>query len=295
MTAIAAAPSADSIELEAFVEHLERDLHVVDAESLVAAAPAFERLLRNPRLLHAYIENELADWRSGRSDHEYFNHTLVLVRRPHFLIRANIWVAPDGKKPPPSRDDPSFGYLYPHDHNFAFLTGGYHGPGYTTFLFEYDHDAVAGYPGEHVDLTARGQAGLPRGAVMLYRPSRDVHYQVHPSALSISINVIVPADYTDRAQFLFDIESQTVERVLAPATAAATTLCELAAEIGDDRIEGLLADVASHAPVARVRVAAAAALGAGALNALCEDAQPHVRTLAEQALAQRRRSGLDQY
>jgi hypothetical protein len=285
MTAIAPSYSAEPIELDAFVEHLERDLHVVDADSLAAAAPAFGRLINNPRLLHRFIESELAGWRSGRSDHEYVNHTLVLVRRPAFMIRANVWVAPDPQKPPPNKDDLSFGYLYPHDHNFAFLTGGYHGPGYTTFLFEYDHDAVAGYPGEHVELTPRGRAGLPRGAVMLYRPSQDIHYQEHPTALSISINVIVSADYTERAQFLFDVESQTVDRVLAPATAAATTLCELAAEIGDGRIEELLADVASHASAARVRVAAAAALGAGALHVLCSDPQPHVRVLAERALA----------
>jgi hypothetical protein len=284
MSAIDTPRSAGAIELDAFVEHLERDLHVEDVDSLAAAAPAFEQLLNNRRLLHSFINRELIGWRSGRDDHEYFNHTLVLVRRPAFIIRANIWVAPDAKKPPPSKDDPSFGYLYPHDHNFAFLTGGYHGPGYTTYLFEYDPDAVAGYPGERVELTPRGRSGLAQGAVTLYRPSQDVHYQEHPPALSISLNVIVPANYTDRAQFLFDLESQTVERVLTPATAAATTLCELAAEIGDGRTAELLADVASHATVPRVRVAAAAALGSEALTALCGDRDRSVRILAERAL-----------
>jgi hypothetical protein len=269
------------MELDAFVEHLEHDLHVVDVESLEAATPAFAELLENRSLLHSLIEQELMDWRSGRSDHEYFNHTLVLVRRPTFLIRANVWIAPDPKKPPPDKDDLSFGYLYPHDHNFAFLTGGYHGPGYTTYLFEYDHEAVAGYPGEPVELVPRGRSGLPRGSVMFYRPSRDVHYQDHPSALSISLNVIVPAQYTERAQYLFDVESQTVERVLAPATAAATTLCALAAELGDGRTADLLADVAQHARAPRVRVAAAAALGVDALAALQSDPDPHVRALAE--------------
>jgi hypothetical protein len=211
-----------AVELDAFAEHLEHDLRVVDTDLLVTAIPAFERLLDNPRLLHSFIENDPLDWRSGRSDREFVNRSLVLVRRPDFIIRANIWVAGQPAKPPPRRDDSSSLYLYPHDHNFALLTGGYYGPGYTTHRFEYDRDAVAGFPGETVELRPLGRSRLSRGSVMLYRPSQDVHYQEPPPELSVSIDVLVPANYIDRPQLLFDVESQTVERVLTPATAAAT-------------------------------------------------------------------------
>jgi hypothetical protein len=101
--------------------------------------------------------------------------------------------------------------LYPHDHNFAFLTGGYHGPGYTTILFEYDEAQVVGLPGEPVAIRPCGRAALPRGAMMLYEPSRDIHYQEHPAELSISINVVVPGQYQEHDQFLFDIERQRID------------------------------------------------------------------------------------
>jgi hypothetical protein len=211
-----------AVELDAFAEHLEHDLRVVDTASLVTAIPAFERLLDNPRLLNSFIENDPLDWRSRRSDREYVNRSLVLVRRPDFIIRANIWAAGQPAKPPPSRDDPRSLYLYPHDHNFALLTGGYYGPGYMTHRFEYDPDAVVGFPGETVELRPLGRSGLSRGSVMLYRPSQDVHYQGPPPELSVSISVLVPANYIERPQLLFDVESQTVERVLTPPTAAAT-------------------------------------------------------------------------
>ena len=281
MTRILEATDTESMSLAEFLDHAERDLRICDTESLAAAAPAFKRLLNNRSLLRDFIEAELQQWRDGRDDHEYFNHTIVLARRPQFFVRANMWIAPDPARALPTRDDPGFGYLYPHDHNFAFLTGGYHGPGYTTCLFDYDEARVAGIPGECVDITPRGRSTLERGAMMLYEPSRDIHYQEHPAQLSISLNVVVPARYTERAQYLFDVDRGRIDVVLAPSSARGTTPCAIAAEVGDATTTELLWEVMhSTAADPRVRVEAAAALGETALDQLRGASDPRVRELA---------------
>lgn len=280
MTLVLESAATGAIGLDDFVSHLEHDLGVCDTETLATAASPFKCLLNNRGLLTDFIDRELRDWRAGGSDHDYFSHTIVLARSAHFFIRANIWIAPDPAKPPPTRHDSSFGYLYPHDHNFAFLTGGFHGSGYSTVLFEYDHDQVAGMPGERVDIIPRGRATLPVGAMMLYAPSSDIHYQEHPADLSISLNVIVPGRYTERAQYLFDVDRGQIDVVLAPASARGTTLCALAAELGDEHTMGLLSDVMQSAADPRVRVAAAEALGADALAAMQASPDRRLRELA---------------
>jgi hypothetical protein len=269
MTLTLTSDATDSIDLATFVEHLEHELDVSDIDGLIAAAPAFKRLLNNPRVLTDFIEAELRGWRDERDDHDYVGRTFIMIERPKFLVRANIWVAPDPDKPLPRPDEPGFGYLIPHDHNFAFLTGGYFGPGYTTNLFEYDYERVSGQEGEHVELRPLGQDTLPLGKMVLYHPSSDVHYQDHPAALSVSLNVVVPGPWLQRLQYLFDVESQTVQTVLNPAGARGATVCELATALGDGRTAALLADVAEASPNPRVRGAATRALCA--LESLHED------------------------
>jgi hypothetical protein len=283
MTRVLTANPGGTVALNDFSDHLEHDLRVVDTETLASAAPAFARLIANRRMLAHYVEEQLLDWRSGNRDHDYFSHTIVMARRPNFFVRANIWIAPDPLKPAPRKEDPSFGYLYPHDHNFAFLTGGYQGPGYTTVLFEYDEAQVVGLPGEPVAIRPCGRAALPRGAMMLYEPSRDIHYQEHPAELSISINVVVPGQYQEHDQFLFDIERQRIDVALTPSSARGVTMCRLAAAIGDGQTADLLADVARRSGNARVRVEAAAVLGDDELARLCADSDPRVRELASKA------------
>jgi hypothetical protein len=279
--------ATESMTLDAFVEYLEYQLDVSSTDDLIDAAPAFARLLNNRRLLADAIEAELRGWRDERSDHEYAGHTLVLVRRPKFLVRANIWVAPDPHRPAPRPEDPGFGYLIPHDHNFAFLTGGYTGPGYTTYLYDYDYDSITGRVGEPVDLQWLGTDTLPVGKMVLYRPSLDVHYQEHPTALSISLNVVVQADYVERTQYLFDLIAGTVRTAIDAPGERGATICELAAEVGDERTAGLLGEVVTYGRNPRLRVAAARALcalepssGPAALEQLRADDDSRVRSLA---------------
>lgn len=287
MTITIGANDTSSISLDAFVEHLEHDVHLADVDGLIAAAPAFRQLLNNRRLLTEYIERELVEWRDRTRSQDYIGATLIMVERPLFTIRANIWLTPDPDKPAPKPTDPGFGYLIPHDHNFAFLTGGFHGPGYVTNLFEYDYERVAGVEGAPVELRPCGRDDLPLGKIVLYRPSRDVHYQEHPRELSISLNVMVAGPYVERVQYLFDLETSTVRAAIDPPGTRNATVCELAAALGDAHTATLLGDVASAELNPKIRVAAARALrslepstGNALLEQLRADRDERTRALA---------------
>lgn len=252
--------ATESIGLDEFVETVERELETDDIDALCALAPAFRRLLNNPRVIADFVERELRRWRDLDGGTEYVSHTLVMVRRPRFLIRANVWAPPQPGRPVPRPEDLGYGYLTPHDHNFAFMTGGYHGPGYMTFLYEYDGDAVEGTPHERVDLRPLETTTLPKGKIMVYRPSRDIHYQAVPDAYTISLNLIVPGRYIERPQYLFDLATQSIARRLDERGAFGISLCELASHVGDDETVQLLADVAERSNRPDVRAAAARSL-----------------------------------
>lgn len=251
-----------SIGLDEFVETVERELQTDDVDALCALASPFARLLNNRRVITDVVDAELRAWRDLDLGSEYLSHTLVMIRRPRFLVRANIWGPPDAGRPAPRPEDPGYGYLIPHDHNFAFMTGGYYGPGYTTFLYEYDYDAIPGEVLDPVELRPLETTTLPQGKIMVYRPSQDVHYQELPREYSISLNLIVPGRYTERAQYLFDLESRTVSARIDGRGDYGISLCDLASHVGDDETAQLLADVAERADRPRIRAAAARSLDA---------------------------------
>lgn len=132
------------------------------------------------------------------------------------FLRANIWQTEQdlcfqtsGAK--------NFVYGVPHDHNFSFLTSGYAGPGYRSDYYEYDYEDVVGYPGENAGLRFVERSALHEGKLMLYRAHVDVHSQLSPEALSVSLNVmhVAPAQgWFD--QYGFDLDRSEVTRVLSP-------------------------------------------------------------------------------
>lgn len=202
----------DAIEALAALDFEPRD----DASTL-AAAHWLRRLTRN----RTFLADLLLDRLTGRAAHEiesgYGPQALLLSPlRGTMFLRANIWPAEhdlcfrnSGAK--------SFVYGVPHDHNFSFLTSGYLGPGYSSDYYEYDYEAVTGYPGEAAGLRFVERSALHQGKLMLYRAHRDVHSQLPPESLSVSLNVM----HVDPAQCWFDqygfnLESGEVTRVLSP-------------------------------------------------------------------------------
>ena len=137
-----------------------------------------------------------------------------------FFMRANFW---------PGRAEHAFrasghtvfAYEMPHDHNFDFVTLGYFGPGYASDYYEYDYEALDGVIGEKANLRFIERASLDPGKLMHYRAHVDVHSQLPPESLSVSLNVM----HSDAAQgwldqYKFDVEKDEISAVLSPGASA---------------------------------------------------------------------------
>jgi len=132
------------------------------------------------------------------------------------FLRANIWPAEQDLCFKTSGAS-SFVYGMPHDHNFSFLTSGYAGPGYRSDYYEYEYEDVVGYSGEKAGLRFIERSALHQGKLMLYRAHRDVHSQLPPEALSVSINVMhVDPAQSWYDQYGFDPDKDEITRTLSP-------------------------------------------------------------------------------
>jgi hypothetical protein len=190
-----------------------------DPASTRAAADWLRRLANNRAFLGDLLVDRLAG-RGGEGIASGYGPQAIMLSRPRSgaansaFLRAAIW--------PSARDHvfqtsgaASFVYGAAHDHNFDFLTVGYCGPGYASDYFEYDYESVAGYPGEVARLRFVGRSVLCPGKLMLYRRHVDVHSQLPPDSLSVSLNMmrVDPAQgWFD--QYGFDLDTGTVARWL---------------------------------------------------------------------------------
>ena len=199
----------------------------LEEDSLAQAAIALKRLANNRNFLGDLLIEKLKNrHRETGAESGYGPQSIVLSRmRGNSFLRANIW---------PSEDEScfrasgakTFVYGVPHDHNFSFLTAGYFGPGYRSDYYEYDYEKVAGYRGETADLRFVERNALSEGRLMLYRAHRDIHSQLPPESLSVSLNImhIDPAQgWFD--QYGFDLESNAVTGVLNPTATECLMRC----------------------------------------------------------------------
>ena len=213
---------ADSCTLPECIEALAETGFDADDPASTAAAAAWLRRLANNR---SFLGDLLVDRLTGAKGDEIasgYGPQAIILSRPRSnragaaFLRAAIWPSPRDHVFQTS-GAASFVYGAPHDHNFDFLTVGYCGPGYASDYYEYDYEAVAGYAHEDAALRFVERSTLSPGKLMLYRRHLDVHRQLPPESLSVSINVmrVDPAQgWFD--QYGFDLEAGTVARWLNP-------------------------------------------------------------------------------
>lgn len=245
-------------------------------ERLQTAAQWLKRLSNN----RTFLADMLVDQLTGQANPNAVNNAYspqAIMLCPHktgrtggMFLRANIWPAEQdlcfqtsGAK--------SFVYGVPHDHDFSFLTAGYCGPGYRSDYFEYDYENVAGYPGERVDLRFVERSALSEGKVMLYRAHRDIHSQLPPEALSVSLNVMhVDPAQSWLDQYGFDLERKTVSGVLSPNSTEA--FMRVAVAVGTDEALEYAEWVGKTHPSDRLRQASFEARAALLRDAADQDA-----------------------
>lgn len=213
-------PSTDACTLPECIEALgDLGFDADDPASTAAAAGWLRRLANNRTFLGDLLVDRLAG-RGGEDLASGYGPQAIVLSRPRdnrpnaAFLRAAIWPSPRDHVFQTS-GAASFVYGTAHDHNFDFLTVGYCGPGYASDYYEYDYEAVAGYPGEDAGLRFVERSVLSPGKLMLYRRHVDVHSQLPPDSLSLSLNVmrVDPAQgWFD--QYGFDLERGTVARWL---------------------------------------------------------------------------------
>ncbi|MEM7689412.1 MAG: transposase [Pseudomonadota bacterium] len=252
-------PSDESCTLPEAVEALaDLGFDPRDQDNCEEAAVWLRRLTNNRTFLAERLIDQLAGRAKGGGiapvDSGYGPQAIVLSPlRGGMFVRANIW--------PAERDlcfqtsgAKNFVYGVPHDHNFSFLTSGYCGPGYRSDYYEYDYDAVVGYPGEKAGLRFIERSALHEGKLMLYRAHVDVHSQLPPEALSVSLNIM----HVDPAQgwfdqYGFDLERGEITRVLSPN--ATEAFLRVAVASGSDEALDYAQRVGRSHPSERLRLA----------------------------------------
>lgn len=230
-----------------------------DPASVAHAAHWLARLAANRTFLGELALTELRQGCRREGGQGYSPQVMMLGKpRAGWFMRANIW---------PSHEEAvladsgaaAFVYGVAHDHNFDFLTIGYHGPGYGSDHYEVDPQTIVGVVGEKVVLTPKGTSTLAPGQVMHYRARRDVHCQHAPASLSVSINLMhsTPSQrWTD--QFEYDLATSTIARVLTGCTG--DTLARLALMLAPQTAGDILDTIAHQHPEERLRWSAISAL-----------------------------------
>lgn len=248
------------------------------ADGLAAVAPVLAALGNNRTFLTGIALDALKENCRTQLVTNSYSPQVIMLHAPtgNFFLRANIW--PSEREPAlRATGAANFFYRMPHDHAFDFLTIGYLGPGYWSDYYEVEPEQVAGMPGEAVDLRFVERSQLSPGKMLLYRANRDIHDQMPPESLSVSINVmpLTEAQRT-RRQYLFDVEAG---RIISCMTAtSAELLLRLSVAFGSGNGQDLAQHFMAAHPDAQMRRAAWAALDAN----LAGDAR---LSLAERAAA----------
>lgn len=252
---------AGPMSLEECVARLDEagcDLSTTDG--VRSAAELLAGLAANRVFLVERAMGELKQRCSGQqAGNRYGAQVLMLARRQRgWFIRANFWPAAEDPVLQASGPEHYF-YHVPHDHNFDFVTVGYWGPGYRSNWYERGEEPLAGVPGEAAGLRLIEQGQLTPGRMLHYRAHRDVHDQLPPGALSISLNIV--ADQPGamwRDQYLFDTGRNVVSGV--PTLSQNEIMLRIAVAMGEGNGVDLAGQWARRHPCDRARWSAWQAL-----------------------------------
>jgi hypothetical protein len=257
------------IAFEELVEYIDSGtIDFSKEESLLHAAQLLRRLSNNRTFLADLICRVLQGDRKffGLSDsyasQVFMLHSPRVPRGRNYAIRACVWPSEREQLMRVSGTKP-FVYHLPHDHNFSFLTVGYHGPGYVSNYYTSDRRALAGVPGEPANLHFVEQRQLSLGQVMQYRAYVDVHDQLPPESLSVSLNIVESSPESHLIdQLIFDTATDTVSK--AEGVKGNKALFDAAVLCGGAEHRGMVEEIAvSHAsPSARLRAVQALAMAA---------------------------------
>ncbi|MBB6425829.1 transposase [Sphingopyxis sp. JAI128] len=257
-------PALDLAEVAARLD--ESGVDLAGEDSIAQCAALLAGLQRNRHFLADRVIAALkASYAEQLEINRYSAQVFLLHRSPRgYYLRANLW--PAARDAVYAASGPAaFSYGVPHDHNFHFLTAGYFGPGYVSDYYEYDAEQVDGRLDEPLNLQFVERSQLSEGRMLLYRAHRDIHSQLPPASLSVSLNIMDEGEHIPwRDQYIVDLGQEadkggTIAK--RPTLTSGEMLLRCAVHLTDNA-----SDIADHFarahPVPRVRANAIAALAA---------------------------------
>jgi len=247
----------DEIELEELVEFLETEqVDTTDHEEMLELAPMLKKLGNNRHFLSRKITEELENYEGLQKNNNYSSQVFMLhgikTRKQNYFIRANMWPGQNDFLTQVNGGDVFF-YNKPHDHNFNFLTVGYHGPGYWSDYYEYDYHKTVGFIGEKVDLKFIERSKLDVGKLMLYRAHVDVHNQLPADDFSISLNIMEKSDRSPLThQYAFNTDEGRITSLINRTPCR--SIFEALLSIGNDEQKDVIRHIANHHQLERTRL-----------------------------------------
>ncbi|MBE7171147.1 MAG: HEAT repeat domain-containing protein [Williamsia sp.] len=246
---------AASIELDEYIETIASMKYDLSCqEDLVDSAIYLKRLANNKKFLINHMSNELREIASFQKTNTYGPAVFILHSNENYFLRAVVWN-------PVSRIERSienFRYDICHDHNFDILTVGYCGPGYESRGYTYDYSKVKGLLGEKVELQPQELFTLSQGRVALFRAKQDIHIQLPPGSVSVSLNLIPRSNKINEPQYQFDEATHRICRYLH--SSGRELAVRLAGALGDENAVEILETIYKNNPSAHVKAYAAQSL-----------------------------------
>ena len=244
--------------------------HPYEEDSLLHGAKWLRRLGNDRSFLGDMMLDELKEGAAAAEEASAYGAQVVMLSPlgNEFFLRANFWPSADEHMFRAS-GGAAFAYELPHDHNFDFLTLGYFGPGYSSDYYEYDFEDVAGAIGEKAGLRFVERSTLDLGKIMHYRAHRDVHSQLPPDSLSVSINIMHAGGaqgWLD--QYSFDVGKDEITKVISPG--GSEIFLRVAVGLGCPDARDLAENFARSHPSDRMRLTALEAQ-AGVLGPIARD------------------------
>lgn len=225
-------------------------------ESLLHGAKWLRRLGNNREFLGDMMLKELKQCLDVAECASSYGPQVVMLSPlgREYYMRANFWPSADEHMFRASGSS-AFSYELPHDHNFDFLTVGYFGPGYSSDYYEYDYEKVCGAIGEKAGLRFIERSTLDPGKLMHYRANLDVHSQLPPESLSVSLNIM----HANGAQGLydqykFDVEKDEISGIISPG--GSEVFLRVAVGLGSEEARDLADTFARTHPSERMRLSA---------------------------------------
>ncbi|MFZ8201831.1 hypothetical protein [Alteromonas portus] len=230
--------SVDKISLKDFINYVKSNVNFDDEASIRSVEPYLRKLNNNKDLLPEAICNELRQSvETFQSENTYQASGYILYKDEDFIVRAVCWLPLSKRKfLDPEIDRGLLVYSAPHDHDFSFMTIGHFGPGYYSDIYEYDYDRVLGLEGESVELKKLDFDRLSENKVFFFRAGKDVHIQIPPDEISVSLNFIVRKRGSQKFldQYWFDVENNKINRALENDTFRRAKSIDLITALGGD-------------------------------------------------------------